>query len=53
MGNLLYGLKDIIIDQDITSMNATTLHVINEPGRNPMTKSYVYYFRGGCDKDGF
>ena len=43
---LLNGLKDSIIDHDIASMDATTLQVLNEPGRNPTTKSYAYCFRG-------
>ena len=47
---LLNGLKDSIIDHDIALMDATTLQVLNEPGRNPMTKSYAYCFRGGGDK---
>ena len=47
---LLNGLKDSIIDHDIASMDATTLQVLNEPGRNPTTKSYAYCFRGGGDK---
>ena len=47
---LLNGLKDTIIDHDIASMDATTLQVLNEPGRNLATKSYAYCFRGGGDK---
>lgn len=43
---LLNGLKDSIINHDIASMDATTLQVLNEPGRNPTTKSYAYCFRG-------
>ena len=43
---LLNKLKDSIIDHDIASMDATTLQVLNEPGRNPTTKSYAYCFRG-------
>ena len=31
---------------DITSMDATTLQVLNEPGRNHTAKSYAYCFRG-------
>ena len=48
---LLNGLKDSIIDHDIASMDATTLQVLNEPGRNPTTKSYAYCFRGGGEKE--
>lgn len=44
----LYNLlKDYIIDYDIASLDATTLQVLNEPGRPPTRKSYVYCFRGG------
>lgn len=44
----LYNLmKDVIIDYDIASCDATTLQVLNEPGRSPETKSYVYCIRGG------
>ena len=47
---LLNGLKDTIIDHDNASMDATTLQVLNEPGKNPTTKSYAYCFKGGGDK---
>jgi transposase len=40
-------LKDEVIDYDIASCDATTLQVLNEPGRSPETKSYVYCIRGG------
>ena len=40
-------LKDHIINHTIASMDATTLQVLDEPNRNPCTKSYVYCFRGG------
>jgi len=44
----LYNLmKDIVIDYDIASCDATTLQVLNEPGRAAETKSYVYCVRGG------
>ena len=44
----LYNLmKDHIIDYDIASCDATTLQVLNEPGRLAETKSYVYCVRGG------
>ena len=44
----LYNLmKDIIIDYDVASCDATTLQVLNEPGRLAETKSYVYCTRGG------
>ena len=39
-------LKDHIIDHTIASMDTTTLQVLDEPNRNPCTKSYVYCFRG-------
>ncbi len=40
-------LKDYIIDYDVASCDATTLQVLNEPGRPAETKSYVYCVRGG------
>ena len=40
-------LKDEVIDYDIASCDATTLQVLNEPGRAAETKSYVYCVRGG------
>lgn len=40
-------LKDYIIEYDIASCDATTLQVLNEPGRAAETKSYVYCMRGG------
>lgn len=44
----LYNLmKDLVIDYDIASCDATTLQVLNEPGRLAETKSYVYCVRGG------
>lgn len=44
----LYNLmKDPVIDYDIASCDATTLQVLNEPGRAAETKSYVYCIRGG------
>ena len=44
----LYNLlKDYVIDYDVASCDATTLQVLNEPGRPATTKSYVYCIRGG------
>ncbi len=44
----IYNLmKDRIIDYDVASCDATTLQVLDEPGRPAETKSYVYCFRGG------
>ena len=40
-------LKDTVIEYDIASCDATTLQVLNEPGRQAETKSYVYCIRGG------
>lgn len=40
-------LKDEVIDYDVASCDATTLQVLNEPGRRAETKSYVYCMRGG------
>jgi transposase len=44
----IYNLmKDYVIEYDAASCDATTLQVLNEPGRPPETKSYVYCIRGG------
>jgi transposase len=44
----IYNLfKDQVIDYDISSCDATTLQVLNEPNRSAETKSYVYCIRGG------
>ncbi|MGE0207414.1 MAG: IS66 family transposase [Candidatus Babeliales bacterium] len=40
-------LKETVIDYDVASCDATTLQVLNEPGRAAETKSYVYCMRGG------
>lgn len=40
-------LKDEAIDYDVSSMDATTLQVLNEPNRRAETKSYLYCIRGG------
>jgi transposase len=40
-------LKDYVIDYDVASCDATTLQVLNEPGRPAERKSYVYCIRGG------
>lgn len=40
-------LKDHVIDYDVASCDATTLQVLQEPGRKAETKSYVYCVRGG------
>lgn len=40
-------LKDYVIDYDVASCDATTLQVLDEPGRHSQTKSYAYCIRGG------
>lgn len=40
-------LKDEVMDYDIASVDATSLQVLNEPGRPATTKSYAYCVRGG------
>lgn len=40
-------MKDMVIDYDVAALDATTLQVLNEPGRPPGRKSYAYCFRGG------
>lgn len=48
----IYNLyKDRVIDYDVGSCDATTLQVLNEPGRPAETKSYVYCIRGGPPKE--
>src|SRR5437660_645090 len=43
----LYNLyKDQVIEYDVAACDATTLQVLNEPGRAAETKSYVYCIRG-------
>jgi transposase len=41
-------LKDSAIDYDISSCDATSFQVLNEPGRPAETKSYAYCIRGGA-----
>ena len=44
----LYNLMhDRVMNHDIASMDATTIQVLDEPNRDPSTKSYMYCFRGG------
>lgn len=44
----LYNLlKDSVIEYDVSSCDATTLQVLDEPGRPAERKSYVYCMRGG------
>jgi transposase len=44
----IYNLfKDEVIAYDVASCDATTLQVLNEPGRRAETKSYAYCIRGG------
>lgn len=40
-------LKDIIIEYDVASCDATSLQVLKEPNRAAQTKSDVYCIRGG------
>jgi transposase len=40
-------MEDEPIDYDVASCDATTIQVLNEPGRAAETKSYVYCLRGG------
>lgn len=44
---MLNLFKDNVIEYDVASCDATTLQVLQEPGRKPETKSYVYCIRGG------
>ena len=40
-------MKEEMLDYDIGYIDATTLQVLNEPGRSPESKSYAYCIRGG------
>jgi transposase len=40
-------MKDQIEGYDVAAIDATSFHVLNEPGRKPQTKSYAYCIRGG------
>jgi len=40
-------MKDEILNYDIAAIDATTLQVLNEPGRPAETKSQAYCIRGG------
>ena len=40
-------MKDQLIAYDALAIDATTLQVLNEPGRSPELKSYAYCVRGG------
>ena len=45
----LYNLyKDQVIEYDVSACDATTLQVLDEPGRKAETKSYMYCMRGGA-----
>jgi len=44
---LINLLKDRIEGYDIAAIDATSFHVLNEPGRKSQTKSYAYCIRGG------
>lgn len=49
----IYNLmKDMVIDYNIASCDATMLQVLNEPDRRAETKSYVYCIRGGDPSKG-
>ena len=41
-------MKDEVIDYDVGALGATTLQVLNEPGRPARRKSYAYCFRCGA-----
>jgi transposase len=44
---LINLMKDHIEGYDIAAIDATSFHVLNEPGRASQTKSYAYCIRGG------
>ena len=44
---LINLMKDQVEGYDIAAIDATSFHVLNEPGRHSQTKSYAYCIRGG------
>ena len=44
---LINLMKEQIEGYDIAAIDATSFHVLNEPGRQTQTKSYAYCIRGG------
>ena len=40
-------IKDTILDYDVTACDPTHIQVLNEPGRAPTDKSYMFTIRGG------
>lgn len=44
---LINLIKDEIIECDVASCDATGIQVLDEPGREPTKKSYLYCMRGG------
>jgi transposase len=44
---LINLMKDQLEGYDIAAIDATSFHVLNEPGRKSQTKSYAYCIRGG------
>jgi len=44
---LINLMKDQVEGYDIAAIDATSFHVMNEPGRQSQTKSYAYCIRGG------
>ena len=44
---LINLMKDQVEGYDIAAIDATSFHVLNEPGRQSQTKSYAYCIRGG------
>lgn len=44
---LINVMKDRVLEYEVSSLDATTLQVLNEPMRAPETKSQAYCIRGG------
>ena len=44
---LINLMKDEVIDYEVSSCDATSIQVLDEPGREPTKKSYLYCMRGG------
>jgi len=47
---LLTLLQQDILSGPLVNVDETTVQVLNEPGRSPTTKSYMWIFRGGDPK---
>ncbi len=49
---LVNRMKESVLDYDVAAIDATSLQVLNEPGRPAELKSYAYCIRGGPSEKG-